>query len=117
MHKTSLLFCETKAQTDCGDRDRWRAAGIRVRPSQGDRVCVDALAQMRADAPVAEHLDVSAKQVFEILPEPDEVEQAAPWLHLHEQIYVAVRLSFASGSGAEHSHVARTVLGRAPQYL
>ena len=55
---------------------------VRARPSQGDRVGVDAIAQMRTYAAVAKHVNVSAKELFKVLPEPHKIEQAASSLHL-----------------------------------
>lgn len=44
---------------------------------------------MRTDAAIAEQVDMSAKQLFEVLPEPHKIKQAASWLHLDQQVHVA----------------------------
>lgn len=64
---------------------------------------------MRADAAVAEHVHVGFEEVFEVLPEPDEVEQAAAGLHLDEQVDVAVLLLLAAGGRPEDADVAGSV--------
>jgi len=54
-------------------------------------------------------LDVNDdEQVFEVLPQPDEIEKAAARLHLNKQIDVATVAGFAPGRRAEHADIART---------
>jgi hypothetical protein len=70
-----------------------------------------------ADASVGEHVDMAAQQILKVLPEPNEIEQVASWLHFDEEIQIAARLRFAPGSRAEHAHVTGTMLSGIRQDL
>jgi hypothetical protein len=69
---------------------------------------------VQAYAILAEHIDMRAQQVFEILPQPYEIEQAASRFHLDEEVNVAGE-SVTSGCRAEHSDVAGAVARGASQ--
>jgi len=79
--------------------------------SQRDGFGIDPLANVTADAAVAEYVNADPEQVFEILPERNEVQEGAPGLHLDEQVHIAPGVSLAAGRGAEHAQVARAVVG------
>jgi hypothetical protein len=44
---------------------------------------------VRAQSAITEHIDVAAEQVGEVLPEPDEVQQASSRFHLDQKVDVA----------------------------
>jgi hypothetical protein len=58
---------------------------------------------------------MGVEQIFEILPQADEVDQAAPRLHLDQKVNVAPGARLATSDRAEHAHIARAVLGDVPQ--
>jgi hypothetical protein len=45
---------------------------------------IDPLVEVGAHATIAEHIDVDAEQILEILPQPHEIEQAPARFHLYE---------------------------------
>ena len=60
---------------------------------------------------------MAAQQILQVLPEPNEIEQVASWLHFDEEIHIATRLGFPPGSRAEYAHVTGTMLGGIRQDL
>jgi len=60
---------------------------------------------------------MGAKEILEVLPQTNEVDQTAPRFHLDQEVHVAPRARLATRDRAEHSNIARTVLGRIPQNL
>jgi hypothetical protein len=66
---------------------------------------------MRAQPAIAEHIDVAAEQVGEVLPEADEVQQASSRFHLDQKVNVAPAGHLPSSNRSEHTHVSRTVTG------
>lgn len=72
---------------------------------------------MRAHAAVAEHVNMGAKHVLQVLPQAHEIDQAATRLHLDQQVNVARRIRVPAHHRAEHTHIARTVLGGVSQDL
>src|ERR1700728_863786 len=72
---------------------------------------------MWAHTAVAEHIDMGAEHVLQVLPQPHEVDQAAPRFHLDQEVHVARRIRLAAHHRAEHTHVARTMLSSEPQDL
>lgn len=72
---------------------------------------------MGAHAAVAEHIDLSAKQILQVLPQADEIDQAATGFHLDQEINVARSIRVPSRHRAEHTDVARPVLSGLPQNL
>ena len=61
------------------------------------------------NARVCEHVDFRMEQVFQILTEPDEIEQRSSRLHFDKQIEITAGTVFPQGCGAEHSNIARSV--------
>src|SRR5665213_1856166 len=72
---------------------------------------------MRAHTAVAEHIDMGAEHVLQVLPEPDEVDQAATRFHLDQEVHVARRVRLTAHYRAEHTHVASAVVCSAAQDL
>jgi ABC-type phosphate/phosphonate transport system ATPase subunit len=68
-----------------------------------------------ADTPVAEHINVNAEHVLQILPKANKVQEATTSFHLHKQVNIASRAGVLAGGGPEHAHIARPVRGRAGQ--
>ncbi len=60
---------------------------------------------MRTDSGVADHIHSRAKQVFEVLPQPDKIEQASAGFHLYEQVHVACRAVLTASQRAEDAYV------------
>jgi hypothetical protein len=59
-----------------------------------------------------QHIYSAVEQLFEILTEPNDVQQRTVGVHVHEQIDVAVAAVIATRDGAEHTEVAGPVLRR-----
>src|ERR1700677_2698297 len=72
---------------------------------------------MWAHTAVAEHIDVGAEHVLQVLPQPHKVDQAPPRLHLNQEVHVAQRTRLPAHHRAEHAHVARAVVSSAAQDL
>lgn len=72
---------------------------------------------MRTHAAIAQQIDMYAKQVFDVLPECNEIEQAATRLHLDKQIDIAHLPGFAPCQRAEDANIARAMSRRTVQDL
>jgi hypothetical protein len=72
---------------------------------------------MRAHATIAEHINSSAEQVLQVLPQPDEVEQTATGLHLNQEVNVARGPGVSSRHRTENANVMSAVLSGISQYL
>jgi hypothetical protein len=59
-----------------------------------------------------QHVDSAVQELFEILAERHDVQQRAVWVHVHQQIDVAIRADVATRDRAEYAEVARPVLRR-----
>jgi hypothetical protein len=62
------------------------------------------------DAVVGQDVDMASEQLFEILLEPDEVEQRPVVFHFDQEIDVAVSAVVTACDGTEYADVARSVL-------
>jgi hypothetical protein len=70
----------------------------------------DTIAKARTKPPRSDHVDLSAKQCFQVDLELGMVEEAPAELEVHEDVDVTVRARLAAGHGSEHSDVAGAVL-------
>jgi hypothetical protein len=91
VRKERLTASDRVALNRIDRRDRVEQVGC-ARPSQEDGIGIDTLTQKRAHAAIAEHIDMGAEQILEILPQTNEVDQAAPRSHLDQEVHVAPRV-------------------------
>jgi hypothetical protein len=101
---------EGVVERDSSGRERFRGRSTPAK-LQRDRLGKNPIAQMRAQPAIAEHIDVAAEQIGEVLPKPDEVQQASARFHLDQKVNVAPAGHLPSSDRSEHAHVSRAVTG------
>jgi hypothetical protein len=69
------------------------------------------------DARLGEDIHTTPEELFEILLEPDKIQERPVVLHLDQQIDIAVGSVIAAGDGTEDAHVPRAVPGGNAQDL
>ena len=85
------------------ESDGWNpgcAASERSQASQGTCFTENAISQVWADAPLADQIYLATQQLFEILPQAHQIEEASPRFQLHQKIDVrCLRLVFRKAEG------------------
>jgi hypothetical protein len=76
-------------------------------PLQRHGLGVDPVAEVWAQAPIAEHVHLTAKQILQVLPQPDKIQQASSRFHLDQQVYVASCPRLTLGDRAEDANIVR----------
>jgi hypothetical protein len=70
----------------------------------------DTITEVWTKPPRTDHVDLSAKQSFQVNLELGMVEEAPAELEVHEDVDVTVRARLSAGHGSEHSDVAGAML-------
>src|SRR5215218_9774205 len=80
--------------------------------SQGDRVPFDGCPHVGLQPVVGYHVDRNSENVFQLVPDPGQTDQAELTVEVDEQVDVAVGSVVAAGGAAEQAEVADPVPGR-----
>lgn len=72
---------------------------------------MDALLKIGAETFISENVHFAVKDGFQLLTEFDQIQQAAPTVHLHQQVDVARRVCFSPCHRSKHAHVVCSMLG------
>ena len=72
-------------------------------------------AEVGRQAVLGDDIDLATEQVFEVLLNGDQVEQASFGIQPNEEVEIAIRCGVTAGSGSEYSHRGRAVFMRNAQ--
>ena len=94
-----------------------RAASYGVSASERNRPVENAVTDVRRQAGLGEDINIDPKALLQVVRKGDEVEQAATFRHIDQEVEIAGGTLFAAADRAEHPHIARPVSGSYTEHV